>query len=183
MFKSKRKRVPLYWWILRRALMTTILIVVAAGFWLSRPPKNIVIEAPLPTAQPPSIQTIVYLKNGNLWRVTTSPIVQAELIADLDADIWYLSYVDEGRSISDPTKDAFLRISFDGENVEIIVEDQGEGFKLDELADPTQAENLLKPCGRGILIIRSFMDEVKLSPKEGGGTRLRMLKKLPEVTA
>ena len=84
---------------------------------------------------------------------------------------------------SDPTKDAYLSITFDGENVEIIVEDQGEGFKLDELADPTQAENLLKPCGRGILIIRSFMDEVKLSQKEGGGTRLRMLKRLPEVTA
>jgi serine/threonine-protein kinase RsbW len=84
---------------------------------------------------------------------------------------------------SDPSKDAFLSISFDGENVEIIVEDEGEGFRLEDLADPTQAENLLKPCGRGILIIRSFMDEVKLTPREGGGTRLRMLKKLPEVTA
>ena len=83
---------------------------------------------------------------------------------------------------SDPTKDATLTISFDGENIEIIVEDEGEGFKLDELADPTQAENLLKPCGRGILIIRSFMDEVKLTCKEGGGTRLWMLKKLPEFT-
>ena len=84
---------------------------------------------------------------------------------------------------SDPTKDAYLSISFDGEHVEIIVEDEGEGFELDELADPTQAENLLKPCGRGILIIRSFMDEVKLTAREGGGTRLRMLKKLPQVTA
>ena len=84
---------------------------------------------------------------------------------------------------SDPAKDAHLSISFDGENVEIIVEDEGDGFKLEELADPTQAENLLKPCGRGILIIRSFMDEVKLMPREGGGTRLRMVKKLPEVTA
>ena len=84
---------------------------------------------------------------------------------------------------SDPTKDAYLSISFDGENVEIIVEDEGEGFQLDELADPTQAENLLKPCGRGILIIRSFMDDVKLTPREGGGSRLRMLKRLPEVTA
>ena len=83
---------------------------------------------------------------------------------------------------SDPDKKARLEISFDGESIEILVEDQGEGFKLEELADPTQAENLLKPCGRGILIIRSFMDEVKLSKKEGGGTRLRMLKKLPELT-
>lgn len=81
----------------------------------------------------------------------------------------------------DPTKKARLAISYDGENVEIIVEDQGEGFSLDELADPTKAENLLKPCGRGILIIRSFMDEVNLTQKEGGGTRLHMIKRVSEV--
>jgi serine/threonine-protein kinase RsbW len=83
---------------------------------------------------------------------------------------------------SDPTKKAHLAISFDGENVEVIVEDQGEGFNLEELADPTRAENLLKPCGRGILIIRSFMDEVTLSPKEGGGVRLHMLKRVPDLS-
>jgi len=83
----------------------------------------------------------------------------------------------------DPGKTAHIRISSDGEKLEIIVEDQGKGFSLDELADPTQAENLLKPCGRGILIIRSFMDEVNLSRKEGGGARLRMMKRLPEATA
>ena len=81
----------------------------------------------------------------------------------------------------DPTKKAHLAISFDGENVEVIVDDQGEGFNLEELADPTRAENLLKPCGRGILIIRSFMDQVTLSPKEGGGMRLYMLKRLPDL--
>jgi serine/threonine-protein kinase RsbW len=80
----------------------------------------------------------------------------------------------------DPTKKARLAISCDGENVEVIVEDQGEGFDLEELADPTKAENLLKPCGRGILIIRSFMDEVSLTPMEGGGTRLHMVKRLPD---
>ena len=83
----------------------------------------------------------------------------------------------------DPSKKALVRISSDGEKLEIVVEDQGPGFKLEELADPTQGENLLKPCGRGILIIRSFMDEVNLSPKEGGGSRLRMMKRLPEATA
>ena len=81
----------------------------------------------------------------------------------------------------DPAKKAHLVISFDGENVEVIVEDQGDGFNLEELADPTRGENLLKPCGRGILIIRSFMDEVTLSPKEGGGMRLHMLKKVPDL--
>jgi serine/threonine-protein kinase RsbW len=83
----------------------------------------------------------------------------------------------------DPAKKAHVRISSDGEKLEIVVEDQGSGFRLEDLADPTQAENLLKPCGRGILIIRSFMDEVNLSPREGGGSRLRMMKRLPEASA
>ncbi len=79
---------------------------------------------------------------------------------------------------SDPTKEASLKISSDGNMIEIIVEDEGRGFTLDKVADPTDGANLLKPSGRGILIIRSFMDEVVLSQREGGGSRLRMVKKL-----
>lgn len=79
---------------------------------------------------------------------------------------------------ADPAKQATLKISSNGESIEIIVEDQGGGFKIDKVADPTDTANLLKPSGRGILIIRSFMDEVDLSQREGGGCRLRMVKKL-----
>ena len=80
---------------------------------------------------------------------------------------------------ADPAKEATLKISSSGEVIEIIVEDEGKGFTLDMIADPTDTANLLKPSGRGILIIRSFMDEVDLSQREGGGCRLRMVKKLP----
>jgi len=79
---------------------------------------------------------------------------------------------------ADPAKEATLRISSNGDSIEIIVEDQGCGFKLDKVADPTDTANLLKPSGRGILIIRSFMDEVDLTEREGGGCRLRMVKKI-----
>ena len=79
---------------------------------------------------------------------------------------------------ADPSKTATLRISSTGDHIEIIVEDQGCGFKLDKVADPTDTANLLKPSGRGILIIRSFMDEVDLSENESGGCRLRMVKKI-----
>src|SRR3989442_6431426 len=79
---------------------------------------------------------------------------------------------------ADPAKQATLRISFSGDAIEIIVEDEGKGFTLDKIADPTDKANLLKHSGRGILIIRSFMDEVDLSCTEGGGCRLRMVKKL-----
>lgn len=80
---------------------------------------------------------------------------------------------------SDPAKKATLKISSPGDCIEIIVEDQGRGFAFDKIADPTDTANLLKPSGRGILIIKSFMDEVDLSEREGGGCRLRMVKKLP----
>ena len=84
---------------------------------------------------------------------------------------------------ADPAKKATLRISSIEDTIEIIVEDQGHGFSLNELADPTETKNLLKPSGRGILIIRSFMDQVDLSQREGGGTRLRMVKRLPEESS
>jgi serine/threonine-protein kinase RsbW len=64
----------------------------------------------------------------------------------------------------------------------VIVEDQGSGFCLEEIADPTDVQNLLKPSGRGILIVRSFMDKVNLSRRKGGGTRLRMVKYLAAQT-
>ena len=83
---------------------------------------------------------------------------------------------------ADPAKEATLKISSNGHAIEIIVEDQGCGFKLDKVADPTDNANLLKPSGRGILIIRSFMDEVDLSEREGGGCRLRMMKKIRSDT-
>ena len=79
---------------------------------------------------------------------------------------------------ADPSKKATLKISSTGELIEIIVEDQGKGFTFDKIADPTDTANLLKPSGRGILIIRSFMDEVNLSQCEGGGCRLRMVKRI-----
>ena len=48
--------------------------------------------------------------------------------------------------------------------------DQGEGFDPEEIADPLAPENLLKASGRGIFLMRSFMDDVTLQrarPKAG----------------
>lgn len=78
----------------------------------------------------------------------------------------------------DPSKKVFLRLSSNGKTLEVIVEDEGEGFDLTNIPDPTDVENLLKPGGRGILIIRTFMDEVQVTDLESGGSRLRMLKHL-----
>jgi serine/threonine-protein kinase RsbW len=60
----------------------------------------------------------------------------------------------------------------------IRVEDEGEGFDPEELADPLAPENILKSSGRGIFLIRNFMDEVQLQRGETRGMQIRMVKKV-----
>ena len=60
----------------------------------------------------------------------------------------------------------------------IRVRDQGEGFDPEEVANPLAPENILKASGRGIFLIRSFMDEVALERAPGGGMEVRMVKKV-----
>ncbi len=60
----------------------------------------------------------------------------------------------------------------------VRVLDQGQGFDPLDLADPCAPENLLKPCGRGLFFMRSFMDGLTLRRAPGGGTEVRMVKKI-----
>jgi serine/threonine-protein kinase RsbW len=60
----------------------------------------------------------------------------------------------------------------------VSVIDQGEGFEVEEVANPLAPENLLKSSGRGIFFMRSFMDDVQLLKVPEGGMEVRMMKKL-----
>jgi serine/threonine-protein kinase RsbW len=44
--------------------------------------------------------------------------------------------------------------------IRVTIEDEGPGFNPEEVPDPTDFENLDKPSGRGIVLMRAFMDEV-----------------------
>ena len=74
--------------------------------------------------------------------------------------------------------------SHDPENggLTISVRDEGEGFEPEEVADPLAPENMLKSSGRGIFLIRSFMDDVQLMKGTEGGMEVRMVKKLAKAT-
>ena len=63
----------------------------------------------------------------------------------------------------------------------IVVQDQGEGFDPEGLADPLAPENLLKSSGRGIFFMRSFMDDVQLRQAPEGGMEVRMVKRLTPI--
>jgi len=59
----------------------------------------------------------------------------------------------------------------------VSVRDQGEGFDPESIRDPLAPENLLSASGRGIFLIRSFMDDVSLLRAPGGGMEIRMRKR------
>lgn len=62
------------------------------------------------------------------------------------------------------------------ERLVIRVKDEGEGFDPEEVADPLAPENILKSSGRGIFLIRSFMDDVQLHRGKDRGMEVRMVK-------
>ncbi|MEE8348697.1 MAG: ATP-binding protein [Acidobacteriota bacterium] len=60
----------------------------------------------------------------------------------------------------------------------IYVQDEGEGFEESDVPNALDPENLLKPSGRGIFYVRSFMDEVCYEILPEGGCEMRMEKRL-----
>ena len=75
----------------------------------------------------------------------------------------------------DPNKKVTLAFERTPHDLVIIIRDQGKGLEASKIPDPLAPENLLKTSGRGIFLIRSFMDEVEIHPSQTG-TELKMIK-------
>ena len=77
----------------------------------------------------------------------------------------------------DEAKTVEVTLNCLGRELEIEVRDQGKGFDPTRIPDPTDPANILKTSGRGIFLMRTFMDEVQWSMRPEGGTSVRMTKK------
>ncbi|MEJ5260472.1 MAG: ATP-binding protein [Anaerohalosphaeraceae bacterium] len=73
----------------------------------------------------------------------------------------------------DPSKKIHVEYCISPSRFEISIADEGPGFRPDALPDPREPENLYKCSGRGVLLIRSFMDQVQYNSK---GNQVRMVK-------
>lgn len=60
----------------------------------------------------------------------------------------------------DPNKDVVVSINISGDELMLSIKDEGEGFDPDSVPDPTMPENIMRDSGRGIHIMRSFIDDV-----------------------
>lgn len=73
-------------------------------------------------------------------------------------------------------KKVHFAVSHSPERLEIVIGDEGEGFDTAEVPDPLAQENLLRQSGRGVLMMRAFMDEFEVVPRSPSGTVVRMVK-------
>ena len=60
----------------------------------------------------------------------------------------------------DPSKNVVVEISMGEGRLEATVKDHGSGFDPTSVPDPTRPENLMRPCGRGLFLMRQLLDEV-----------------------
>ena len=75
----------------------------------------------------------------------------------------------------DPGKKVAMEFEANGKDLVITIRDQGHGLDVSKIPDPLAPENLMKTSGRGIFLIRSFMDEVQINPSQTG-TEVKLIK-------
>ena len=77
---------------------------------------------------------------------------------------------------NDPNKQVWLQFRIYDDRLEIRIRDQGTGFDLEGVPHPLEPENLLKVSGRGIFLIRSFMDDFQVN-RTSAGTEVILVKR------
>jgi serine/threonine-protein kinase RsbW len=67
-------------------------------------------------------------------------------------------------------------VSKDAGSLTVRIIDEGEGFDVESVPDPLAPENLFRNSGRGIFLIRSFMDDFRIRRVEPGGMEVTLIK-------
>ena len=83
---------------------------------------------------------------------------------------------------NDPAKQVGLKLQLFGDRLEIRVCDQGSGFNPESVPDPLEEANLLKVSGRGIFLIRAYVDEFRVRNVAGSGTEVTLVKRFNQST-
>ena len=84
----------------------------------------------------------------------------------------------------DPARSVDLVLESNGNGMTVRVRDEGDGFDPAQTADPRSGDNRLRTSGRGLLLIRAFVDEVSFRKLDGRGMEITLVKKVrPEESA
>ncbi len=135
---------------------------------------------------PMSQHRVSYTLDSTLETVNNAEQTASQMAADCgfdDDDVMKIAMAVREAAVNavlhgnayDPGKKVKLDFEQTGGDLVITIRDQGKGIDLKAIPDPLAPENLLKTSGRGIFLIRSFMDEVEIHPSHAG-TEIKLIK-------
>ncbi len=97
-------------------------------------------------------------------------IIATEILMTLDEAI---TNAHKHGNKADQRKKIFVRAKINREKMEMSIRDEGEGFDPEKLINPLSAEGIERNCGRGVFLIKSYMDQVLYNDK---GNELTIIK-------
>jgi len=98
-------------------------------------------------------------------------------LREMEDDEVFAALADERRRVAPYCdREVCVKVSVSNDGVTFVVRDDGNGFDLSTVPDPTSDEGLESATGRGILLMQSLMDEVTFNEK---GNEVTMIKRPP----
>ncbi len=132
--------------------------------------ETLTLASALPSVDTVEQTTMLYAQRAGFDEDTASNLAMVTREAAINAVVHGNRY--------DAAKAVTATFSLSEEALTIQVADQGAGLDPATIPDPLAPENLLRTSGRGVFLMRAFMDEVhfrQLSP----GTEITMIKRRP----
>ena len=132
--------------------------------------ETLTLASALPSVDAVERTTLVYAQRAGFDEDTASNLAMVTREAAVNAIVHGNKY--------DPAKQVIATFELSDETLKVQVADQGEGLDPGSIPDPLAPENLLRTSGRGVFLMRAFMDEVhfrQLTP----GTEITMIKRRP----
>lgn len=130
---------------------------------------------------PVNHSVVVKTKLSGIVEISSSLVSKLEVYDFSEEDIFavrlalqeaFLNAIMHGNRM-DSKKKVKIDCLVEPERVEISMIDEGEGFDPNAVPDPRYGENLYKPNGRGLFLMRSYMDLVEFNEQ---GNRVRMVR-------
>lgn len=79
-------------------------------------------------------------------------------------------------------KKVHVSITKGSDRLTVVIADEGKGFDVTTVPDPLSEDNLLRQSGRGLLLMRAFVDEFRVRRAEPSGTEVTMVKYLAKAS-
>jgi CheY-like chemotaxis protein/anti-sigma regulatory factor (Ser/Thr protein kinase) len=152
---------------------------------------NLAVPQPLPLLQMARMRQITYLEvpsRSEYIRDLISQIAHSAMCvgyADCDLDnnlklalVEALTNAMEHGNHWDENRLVRLEVNLTSDCLAVVIEDQGEGFDVGSLPDPTCGDQMFSERGRGVFLMQAIMDEVCYNPQ---GNQVTMIKHRPPV--